>query len=94
MDLDDDELKATRILNGSDKVWITRSREKIKVKEMSTQHIINTIKAIEEEKIVFVVNCGYAQGNDYIEYEENIEGKEHWIKIFKNELKKRGVLDE
>ena len=94
MDLDDDELKATRMLNGTDKIWITKNGEKIAVKDMSTQHILNCIKAIKEEKIIFVTNTGYAPDNDYIEYEENDLGRERWIKTFENELKKRGVLDE
>lgn len=94
MDLDDEELKATRMLNGADKIWITRNGEKIAIKDMSTQHILNCLNAIEEGKIIFVSNNGYAPDNDYIEYEENDLGKEHWIKTFKNELKKRGVLDE
>ena len=77
-----------------EKTWITKNGEKMLVKDMSNQHILNCIKAIEEEKIIFITKTGYAPDNDYIEYDEDFIGKERWIKIFKEVLKKRGVLDE
>lgn len=97
MDLDDEELDATRISNGASKpkntsierIWKTKEGKSIKVKDMTTQHIINTLNAIEDGKIQFVINMGWAQDNDYIEYDENTGEKERWIKVFKEELKRR-----
>ena len=97
MDLDDEELDATRIANGASKpkntsierTWKTKEGKSIKVKDMTTQHIINTLNAIEDGKIQFVINMGWAQDNDYIEYDENTGEKERWIKVFKEELKRR-----
>ena len=97
MDLDDEELEATRTSNGAsrpkntstERIWRTKEGKSIKVKDMTTQHIINTLNAIEDGKIQFVINMRWAQDNDYIEYDENTEAKKRWIKVFKDELKRR-----
>lgn len=78
-------------MSESYKIWTTRDGNKIKIEDMTSQHILNTIRCIKNEKIGFVVNCGYAMDNDYIEYFEDTETKECWINTFKKELKRRGI---
>ena len=70
-------------------IWTTQNGIKIDVKDMTTTHILNTLKCIEEGRIQFIINMGWAQDNDYQEYDENIGEKERWIKIFKEELERR-----
>ncbi len=69
--------------------WKTRDGNKIKVKDMTTQHIRNCIRCLEEGRINFIINMGWAEDNDYQEFDEDIEEKERWIKIFNKELGKR-----
>jgi hypothetical protein len=69
--------------------WSTSDGAEIKVKDMTTQHIINALKCLEEDKINFIICLGYAVDNDYIEYDEDISRKEYWIKTFKKELERR-----
>lgn len=73
-------------------IWTTQNGIKINVKDMTTKHILNTLKCIEEERIQFIINMGWAQDNDYQEYDENIGEKERWIKIFEEELERRKEL--
>lgn len=56
---------------------------------MTTQHIMNCIRCIEEGRINFIINMGWAEDNDYQEFDEDIEEKERWIKIFNKELERR-----
>lgn len=72
-----------------DEVWITSSNTKIKVKDMTIQHIRNCIRCIEEGRITFIINMGWAEDNDYQMYDEDTEKKERWLKLFNNELKRR-----
>ena len=69
-------------------IWTTQNGTKINVKDMTTQHILNTLKCIENRKILFVVRR-YEEDNDFETFDENIRVKERWIKIFKEELEKR-----
>lgn len=73
-------------------IWTTQNGTKINVKDMTTKHILNTLKCIEEERIQFIINIGWSQDNDYQEYDENIGEKERWIKIFEEELERRKEL--
>ena len=73
-------------------IWTTQNGIKINVKDMTTTHILNTLKCIEEERIQFIINIGWSQDNDYQEYDENIGEKERWIKIFEEELERRKEL--
>jgi len=72
-----------------DEIWETRDGSKIKVKDMTTQHILNCIRCIEDGRINFIINMGWASDNDYQEFGEDTEEKERWIKIFNKELEKR-----
>lgn len=72
-------------------VWKTKNGNKIKVKNMTTSHILNTLKCIEDGRIKFIINMGWAQDNDYQEFDENTEEKERWIKIFNDELERRNT---
>lgn len=72
-----------------EEVWTTQNDTKIKVKDMTIQHIRNCIRCLEEGRINFIINMGWAEDNDYQEFDEDIEEKERWIKIFNNELKRR-----
>ena len=73
-------------------IWTTRDGTKIKVKDMTTQHILNTLKCIEERRIVFLVDLGYLEDNDCKIIDENDMEKERWIKIFNEELERRKEL--
>lgn len=77
-----------------ERIWKTKNGKKIKVKDMTTQHICNCIKCIEEGRIVFLVSLGYEVDNDFITYDEDIIEKREWLKTFKEELKNRGVKNE
>ena len=70
-------------------IWETKDGIKIKVKDMATQHILNCIKCIEESRINFIINMGWAEDNDYQMYDEDTEEKERWIRIFRDELERR-----
>lgn len=74
------------------KIWITREGKKIDVKNMSTQHILNCIKALEENRINFYVSLGYFEDNDFQMFDEDEERKINWIKTFENELRNRGEI--
>lgn len=70
-------------------IWTTQNGNKIKVKDMTIQHIKNCIRCIEEGRINFIINMGWAEDNDYQMYDEDTEEKERWIKIFRDELERR-----
>ena len=72
-----------------EEIWTTRNGNKIKVKDMTTQHIRNCIKCIGNGRIDFVINMGWAEDNDYQEFDEDTEEKERWINIFESELERR-----
>lgn len=75
-----------------EKIWTTQNGNRIRLKDMTTQHIKNCIRCIEDGRINFIINMGWAQDNDYIEYDEDIQQKEKWIKIFKDELERRDEI--
>ena len=75
-------------------IWTTQNGEKIDVKDMSTSHIVNTLKCIEEKKINFIVNLGWFEDNDFQQIEENEEERDMWIDVFENELKRREKENE
>lgn len=70
-------------------IWTTQNGNKIKVKDMTIQHIKNCIRCIEEGRINFIINMGWAEDNDYQMYDEDTEEKERWIKIFRDEFERR-----
>lgn len=70
-------------------IWRTKSGKRIPVKDMTTEHIINTLNCIEDERIKFSINLGYFEDNDCQIIEENNIAKERWIKIFNEELDRR-----
>ncbi len=53
--------------------WRTKDNERILVSDMTVNHMINTLCAIEEDRITF----------------RHVQGKESWIEIFKEELEAR-----
>ena len=52
-------------------IWTTQNGTKINVKDMTTQHILNTLKCIEDGRIRFIINMGWAMDNDYQEFDED-----------------------
>lgn len=70
-------------------IWTTQNGTKINVKDMTTKHILNTLKCIEDGRIQFIINMGWATDNDYQEFDEDVERRDHWIKIFEEELERR-----
>lgn len=69
--------------------WKTQTGASIKVKDMTTTHILNTLRCIEDGRIKFIISLGWAEDNDFQIIEENDIQKDKWIKIFNEELKKR-----
>ena len=51
-------------------IWTTQNGNKIKVKDMTIQHIKNCIRCIEEGRINFIINMGWAEDNDYQMYDD------------------------
>lgn len=78
-----------KVGNYMEHIWTTQNGNKIKVKDMTIQHIKNCIRCIEEGRINFIINMGWAEDNDYQMYDEDTEEKERWIKIFRDELERR-----
>lgn len=72
-----------------DKIWTTKNGEEIRVKDMTTTHILNTLKCIEDGRIRFTINLGWFEDNDFQIIDEDTEKKEKWIKIFEKELEER-----
>ncbi len=72
--------------------WTTKNGDKIEIKDMTTQHIKNCIKAIKEERIVIGINIdiGYTGDGDGdgIIYEWLDDG-DNYIRAFEEELKRR-----
>lgn len=75
--------------NNEDEPWIDRHSEPHNLKDMTTEYIKNIIKAIEEDRIIFSINLGYFEDNDFEVIEEATDKKEYWLNRFKNELKRR-----
>lgn len=77
--------------------WTMKNGEKIEIGEMTTQHILNSIRAIEENRIKIgqVVDLGYTGdgAGDGIMY-DYIDKSGIYIEEFKKELKKRGINNE
>ena len=76
-------------MSKADEIWTTKDGKKIKVKDMTTEHIKNTIKCIEDGRIHFTINLGWAEDNDYQIIDEDVWTRDNWIKIFKEELENR-----
>ena len=74
--------------------WKTKNGDRIKIKDMTTQHIKNTIKAIEEGRINFLINLGWEEDNDFQIIDEDTERKKYWLDVFYDELKKREEMLE
>ena len=72
-----------------EEIWTTRNGNKIKVKDMTTSHIINTLRCIEENRIQFIINLGWFEDNDFEQITEDTEAKNKWINIFESELERR-----
>lgn len=70
-------------------IWKTQNGTNIKVKDMTTKHILNTLKCIEDGRIRFTINLGWFEDNDFQIIDENDIAKERWIKIFNDELERR-----
>lgn len=81
----------------SDITWKTKDGKILNIKDMTTEHIKNCIKAIEEERIEVGewIPLGYTGDGDGdgIEYQW-IDYGENYIKAFKRELKNRGIIYE
>jgi hypothetical protein len=73
------------------KVWTMKDGQQIKIEQMTSSHIENCIKALEEDRINRIISLGWANDNDYVEYMEDTEWKRDWINAFEEELEKRGV---
>ena len=60
--------------------WKTKDGEIMRMSEMTDQHLLNAIAFVKrraKEGVNVVFNLGYADDNDYMEYEEyTIYGKE------------------
>lgn len=65
--------------------WTTKNGDKMLIKDMTTQHIKNCIKAIEEERIQvgMLISDEDGIGGDFIDYSED------YIEAFERELEKR-----
>lgn len=72
--------------------WCTKNGEKILIKDMTTQHIKNCIKAIQEDRIQVgeTIQLGYTLDGDgdgmiydFIDYSKD------YIQAFNEELKRR-----
>ena len=72
--------------------WTTKNGEKILIKDMTTQHIKNCIKAIEEGQIQIgkTIDLGYTGdgAGDGIIY-DFIDKRKEYIEAFKRELENR-----
>lgn len=72
--------------------WTTKNGDEIEVKDMTTQHIKNCIKAIKEERITIgeIVDVGYTcdGDGDGIIYDW-LDNGDIYIKAFEEELKRR-----
>lgn len=71
--------------------WKMKDGEYIEVKDMTTQHIKNTMKAIEENRISFAWSSGY-DGEDFA-YDDGKDEQIYWLKTFKEELDLRERID-
>ena len=72
--------------------WVTKNGTKILIKDMTTDHIKNCIKALKEKRIVASrrVNIGYTcdGDGDGVIY-DFIDDSNDYIKEFEKELEKR-----
>lgn len=79
----------------SDITWKTKDGKILNIKDMTTEHIKNCIKAIEEERIEVGewIPLGYTcdGDGDGTEY-EYLDYSYEYIRAFKEELKKRGDI--
>lgn len=79
----------------SDLKWKTKEGKELNIKDMTTQHIKNCIKAIQEDRIQVgeTIDIGYTGDGDGdgIMYQWIDYGKDY-IRAFEEELKNRGEL--
>lgn len=72
--------------------WTTKNGDEIEVKDMTTQHIKNCIKAIKEKRIIIGknVDVGYTcdRDDDGIIYQW-LDSGDYYVKAFEKELKRR-----
>ena len=72
--------------------WTTKNGDKIEIKDMTTQHIKNCIKAIKEKRIIIGTNIdvGYTGDGDGdgIIYQW-LDSGDYYVKAFEEELKRR-----
>ena len=72
--------------------WTTKNGDKIEVRDMTTQHIKNCIKAIKEKRIIIGknVDIGYTcdGDGDGIIYQW-LDSGDIYIRAFEEELKRR-----
>lgn len=80
-------------MSKADEIWTTKDGKKIKVKDMTTEHIKNTIKCIEDGRIQFTINLGWAEDNDYQIIDEDTSTKYKWLEVFNQELQNRVLED-
>src|ERR1035437_4248960 len=89
---------SNKLLSKPMKYWITQTGEKLKVKEMTTQHIENCIRMLQRHIATKPEPSYYMGISDYgeewveMENRQNDEQEEmfiSWINSFKRELKKR-----
>lgn len=73
-------------------IWRTKDGREIQIKDMTTQHIKNCIKALKEDKIKvgITTDVGYTcdGDGDGIIY-DFIDYRKEYIEEFENELKRR-----
>lgn len=76
--------------------WETKEGKEINIKDMTTQHIKNCIKAIKEDRIQVGENIGVGYtgdgDGDGIIYQWVDYGKDY-IRAFEEELKNRGDIE-
>ena len=69
--------------------WETKDHKKIKISEMETSHIKNTINYLKKHTDFYDMGGGYAWDIDSYWYEDNSELVNKKIEELENELKKR-----
>lgn len=72
--------------------WITKDYQELKIEDMKTTHIINTINYLKRRPDFYDVCCGMLCDIDSFDYEDNSHLVEEKIEELKYELRKRGVI--
>lgn len=86
------------------KYWITKDKRKIAVKDMTNQHIINTLKMLDRNKFIaastlefYMSTSGPSGDMAQLAFEQELDEvldriPTRWIDIFNKELKIRGLI--